>query len=105
MYRIIKMETGETMALTERPNWIRLWQDVYILCGEDKADGVTVNGTPCRLAGRPAMKGTEPDVCLEEVDAGMIFEENTAFVADIAQMCFDHEYRVSMMELEGGETV
>lgn len=51
------------------------------------------------------MKGTEPDVCLEEVDAGMIFEENTAFVADIAQMCFDHEYRVSMMELEGGETV
>lgn len=54
MYRIIKMETGETMALTERPNWIRLWQDVYILCGEDKAEGVTVNGTPlpaCRTPG------------------------------------------------------
>ena len=51
MYEIRK--DGGVIALTEKPNYIRRHADgFYILCEEEDAQGVAVDGTVYRLMGR-----------------------------------------------------
>lgn len=50
MYEIRK--DGGVIALTEKPNYIRRHADgFYILCEEEDAQGVAVDGTVYRLMG------------------------------------------------------
>ena len=51
MYEIRK--DGGVIALTEKPNYIRRHADgFYILCEEEDAQGVAVDGTPYHLFAR-----------------------------------------------------
>ena len=66
MYEIRK--DGGVIALTEKPNYIRLHPDgFYILCEQKEAQGVAYHGTPYLFADG-AM------VC--EVDAGELTQES-----------------------------
>lgn len=58
MYEIRK--DGGVIALTEKPNYIRRHADgFYILCEEEDAQGVAVDGTVYRLMGRTGLgRGT-----------------------------------------------
>lgn len=54
MYEIRK--DGGVIALTEKPNYIRRHADgFYILCEEEDAQGVAVDGTVYRLMGRTGL--------------------------------------------------
>lgn len=67
MTRIIKDE--ELLIAVNFPRYIRLHRNgSYVQCDEKEAEGVAVAGTPYHIIGRPAMKGTEEDVLLNEVD-------------------------------------
>ena len=73
MYEIRK--DGGVIALTEKPNYIRRHADgFYILCKEEDAQGVAVDGTPYHLFGRAYMDGLET-VVLAETDAGRVLKE------------------------------
>lgn len=68
MYKITK--DGATVALTEKPNYVRLQENgCFALCEEPEAQGVVHNGTVFHLLGREEMSGQET-VMLEQIDAG-----------------------------------
>lgn len=72
MYEIRKGD--EVVALTEQPNYIYRHEDGYfVLCGEDIAQGVAVNGTAYHLYGKETMEGCET-VLLVQKDGGDIIK-------------------------------
>lgn len=77
MYEIRK--DGGVIALTEKPNYIRRHADgFYILCEEEDAQGVAVDGTPYHLFGRESMDEEMETVLLLETDGGNIIQEQQA---------------------------
>lgn len=77
MYEIRK--DGGVIALTEKPNYIRRHADgFYILCEEEDAQGVAVDGTPYHLFGRESMGEEMETVLLLETDGGNIIQEQQA---------------------------
>ena len=77
MYEIRK--DGGVIALTEKPNYIRRHADgFYILCEEEDAQGVAVDGTPYHLFGRESMGDGLETVLLLETDGGNIIQEQQA---------------------------
>ena len=84
MYEIRKY--GGVIALTEKPNYIRKHPDgFYILCEEEDAQGVAVDGTVYRLMGRTGLDELE-EVQLIEKDTGTVLQSSSeavgiAFVA------------------------
>ena len=89
MYEIRK--NGSVIALTEKPNYIRLHPDgFYILCEQKEAQGVAYHGTPYLFADG-AM------VC--EVDKGADILETEKTVSDNDAMNVDQEYRLVLLEL------
>lgn len=70
MYEIRK--DGGVIALTEKPNYIRKHPDgFYVLCEEEAAQGVAVDGTAYRLMGRTGLDELE-EVQIVRRDAGTI---------------------------------
>lgn len=68
MYEIRK--DGAAIALTEKPSYIRRHKDgFYVLCDENEAQGIAVNGTAYHLLNRPEMDGLDT-VFIVEIDAG-----------------------------------
>lgn len=69
MYKIIK--DGETVAMTEAPNYIRMaGNGCRALCSAEEAEGIAYGGQVFHLLGRPDMEGAAATVMLEETDAG-----------------------------------
>ena len=70
MYEIRK--DGAVLALVERLNTICMHPDgFYVLCAEDAAQGVAINGTAYRLMGRSGLYELD-EVQLIERDAGAV---------------------------------
>lgn len=68
MYEVRKGDA--VAALTEKPNFIYQHPDGYfVLCEQEQAQGVAVDGTAYHLSGKPEMEGCET-VLLVERDAG-----------------------------------
>ena len=75
MYEIRK--EGGVIALTEKPNYIRRHADgFYILCEEEDAQGVAVDGTVYRLMGRTGIDELE-EVQLIEKDTGTVLQSSS----------------------------
>lgn len=89
MYEIRK--DGGVIALTEKPNYIRLHPDgFYILCEQKEAQGVACHGTPYMFA--------DGAICYE-VDKGADILETEKTVSDNDAMSVDQEYRLTLLEL------
>lgn len=72
MFEIIK--DGKVIAMTEKPNYIRIHPDgFYILCEKEEATGVAVEGTPYAL--RDGSLGECETVIVFEVDGGRKLRE------------------------------
>ncbi len=70
MYEIRK--DGAVLALVERLSTIRKHPDgFYILCAEEAAQGVAINGTAYRLMGRSGLYELD-EVQIIELDAGAV---------------------------------
>lgn len=68
-------KNGEQIALTERLNYIYQHEDgFFVLCGEQEAQGVAVDGTPYHLWGKPGMEDFET-VIVTRKDAGEIVQD------------------------------
>ena len=79
MYEIRK--DGGVIALTEKPNYIRRHADgFYILCEEEDAQGVAVDGTVYRLMGRTGIDELE-EVQLIEKDTGTVLQSSSEAVS------------------------
>ena len=101
MYRIIRIADGESLGLTEAPNFIRQSKNgCFVLCPEPEASGIAFEGVPYRLMGRQAPEGMEAleTVTLVEADAGQLFKDSEQVNADIDSICVDHEYRLTLLE-------
>lgn len=69
MYKIVK--DGETVAMTEAPNYIRMaGNGCRALCSAEEAEGIAYGGQVFHLLGRPDLEGAAATVMLEETDAG-----------------------------------
>lgn len=78
MYEIRK--DGGVIALTEKPNYIRRHADgFYILCEEEDAQGVAVDGTVYRLMGHTGLDELE-EVQLIEKDTGTVLQSSSEAV-------------------------
>lgn len=74
MYKIIK--DGETVAMTEAPNYIRMaGNGCRVLCSAEEAEGIAHAGEVFHLLGRPDLEGAAATVMLEETDAGEEIEK------------------------------
>lgn len=70
MYEALK--NGVPIALMETPNYIRKHPDGFlVLCEEDAAQGVAINGTPYRLFARDGLEELE-EVLLVARDSGSV---------------------------------
>ena len=78
MYEIRK--DGGVIALTEKPNYIRRHANgFYILCEEEDAQGVAVDGTVYRLMGHTGLDELE-EVQLIEKDTGTVLQSSSEAV-------------------------
>ena len=78
MYEIRK--DGGVIALTEKPNYIRRHADgFYILCEEEDAQGVAVDGTVYRLMGHTGLDELK-EVQLIEKDTGAVLQSSSEAV-------------------------
>lgn len=76
MYEVRKGDA--VVALTEKPNFIYQHPDGYfVLCEQERAQGVAVDGTAYHLSGKPEMEGCET-VLLVEKDTGNIIKDAEA---------------------------
>lgn len=74
MYEIRK--AGDVLALMERPNYIRKHPDgFYILCEEEAAQGVAVDGTAYRLMGRAGMEVLDEVQAIECDGGGILYRQ------------------------------
>jgi len=79
MYEIRR--DGGVIALAEMPNYIRRHADgFYILCEEEEAQGVAVDGTVYRLMGRTGLDELE-EVQLIERDTGAVLQSSSEAVS------------------------
>ena len=79
MYEISKDEG--VIALAEKPNYIRRHADgFYILCEEEEAQGVAVDGAAYRLYGRAGLDELE-EVQLIEKDTGAVLRSSSEAVS------------------------
>lgn len=69
MYKIVK--DGETVAMTEAPNYIRMaGNGCRVLCSAEEAEGIAHGGQVFHLLGRPELGEAVATVMLEKTDAG-----------------------------------
>lgn len=71
MFKIIKTSSGESLGMTEAPNYIRKAANGCLnLCPEPEASGIVFAGTVYHLLDREELDDAET-VALEETDAGV----------------------------------
>ena len=71
MYRIIRSSDGESIGMTETPNYIKQAENgCYVLCPEPEASGIAFEGERYHLYGRDEIPDAE-SVMLVPVDAGV----------------------------------
>ena len=103
MFRITRTSDGESLGMTEAPNYIKQSEEngCFILCPEPEASGSAFDGTPYQLLGRPPMEGAEDmeTVVLDTVDAGAMLQASQDSYPDLDAMAVDHEYRLTLLEL------
>lgn len=94
MYKITTKDGEE--HLTERATWIRVHPSgkAYLLCDQNHAEGVAYHGTPYLFHDGAV-------VC--EVDAGSNLSAAEKTVSDNDAMNVDHEYRLTLLELDLNE--
>ena len=93
MYKITT-PAGET-HLTEKVNYIRVHTNgVYLLTDVNHAEGVAYHGTPYLF---------RDGVVVCEVDAGSNLSAAEKTVSDNDAMNVDHEYRLTLLELDLNE--
>ncbi len=78
MYRIIRTTDGESIGMTEAPNFIKQSKNgSYILCPEPEASGIAYEGAVYHLMGKPEL-GEAETIMLKETDAGTEITNATA---------------------------
>jgi hypothetical protein len=99
MFKIIKASSGESLGMTEAPNYIQQVENgSYVLCPEPEASGIAFAGTPYHLLGREGMEDVET-VMLEATDAGAELVATNIAVQDADAMNVNQEYHLTLLEL------
>ncbi|MGM9602436.1 MAG: hypothetical protein ACI3W5_12760 [Faecousia sp.] len=99
MFKIISASNGESLGMTEAPNYIKQAENgCFVLCPEPEASGIAFEGTTYHLLGRDALEGLET-VALQETDAGAELDATKAAQEDADAMNVDQEYRLTLLEL------
>lgn len=97
MYRLIK--DGKVFAITENLTFIRQSNNgVYVICAEEKAQGIAHKNVPYNLLGREPMAGLETVIAVE-VDGGECIHNGDVNQTDADALIVDHEYRITLIEL------
>lgn len=106
MYKVINIETGAVLAMTEAPNYINKADNgCFVLCRPEEAEGIAWEGVPYALFGKE-LEGAAGTVNLVETDTGEVIRGVQLATEDTDAMMVDQEYRLTMLELglteEGG---
>lgn len=75
MYEIIKDK--KSIAFVEKLTYIKKSDGVYMICAQEKAQGIAVNGVPYSLLGVGEMEGCETVVAVER-DTGSVIASKSA---------------------------
>lgn len=79
MRSIVNTKDNSQIALVEEVKYITVSDNgTYLLCGEEEARGVSLNGTPYSLLGTDGLPGIEDTVMVIKVDGGTALTETNS---------------------------
>lgn len=90
MYSIINRSTGELIALTDSPRYVKENDnEVFVRCSRDDADALVINGSIYNLLGKSNIKGADEVVITYKETGEYVFnnkrniEQNKVAVEEI----------------------
>ena len=94
MYEVIKKDSGERIAICEKPRYVKLNEQsgAFIQCSKDEAEGIAISSAVYKLK-------DNAEVSINEIDSG----EFILAVNDQAKELLEIKAALCDLDLAGGE--